>query len=117
MIKGQASVEYLLLFAVSLVILIIVMQSISYLFGMMKSYEERSHSLVAKELFLSTARDVCYIGSGSSLSIQLPDSVEVSGTRINNFEYEIPCAMAEGNYSGKVLVRNIGNVIMAVSIG
>lgn len=114
--KAQASVEYLLLFAISLVILIIIMQGISSLFGMTKNYEQRSHSLIAKELFLSTARDVCYIGSGTSLSIQLPDSVEISGTKMNGFGYEIPCAIAEGNYSGKILVKNTENRITAASV-
>ena len=114
--KAQASVEYLLLFAVSLVILIIIMQSISYLFTMMKSYEQRSHSLVAKELFISTARDICYIGSGSSMSIQLPDMVEVNATKINGFDYDIPCSIADGNYSGKVLISNSNNNITAVSV-
>ena len=114
--KAQASVEYLLLFAVSLVILIIIMQGISSLFGMTKSYEQRSHSLVAKELFLSTARDVCYIGSGTSLVIQLPDSVDVNATKINGFGYEMPCKIEEGIYSGKVLVRNTENRITAASV-
>ena len=82
--KAQASVEYLLLFAVSLVILIIIMQGLSYISGMINSYEQRSHSLIAKELFFSTAKDLCYIGKGSSLAIQLSDGVEVKGNRINN---------------------------------
>jgi len=109
--KAQASVEYLLLFAASLAILIVVMQGLSYLSGMMRGYEQRSHSLIAKELFLSTARDVCYIGSGTSLSIQLSDGVEVRDNRINDIPYEIPCSIEEGNYSGRMLVKNIGNAI------
>jgi hypothetical protein len=114
--KAQSSVEYLLLFAVSLVILIIIMQSMSYLSGMINTYEKRSHSLIAKELFLSTARDICYIGEGSSLIIQLSDGVEVKENRINNIPYEMPCSIAEGNFSGMVVLQNRDGNITAVSI-
>ena len=110
--KAQVSIEYLLLFAVSLVILIIIMQGLSYISGMINGYETRSHSLIAKELFLSTAREACYIGSGTSLAVQLSDAVEIKEGRINNIPYEMPCGIAEGNYSGRVLIQNRNNQII-----
>ncbi len=112
--KGQASIEYLLLFAVSLVVVLIVIGALTGLSGAVEKYNDRQHSLLAKDALLSAARDACYIGEGTSFAVELGKIVNVTETEINSIPYELPCKIEKGNYEGKVLVENEGNGITVI---
>ncbi len=114
--KGQASIEYLLLFAVSLVIVLIVINALMGLSGAVEKYNGRQHSLLAKDALLSAARDACYIGEGTSFAVELNDKVNVTEKEINGIPYELPCGIEKGNYEGNVLVKNEGNSITVSSV-
>jgi hypothetical protein len=109
--KGQASIEYLILFAVGLVAVSFVMAALSGLSGTVSAYGDKQRALLARESLLSAARDACYIGDGTSFMIELPSAANVTEDKINGAAYGSPCAIEQGQYSGKVIVKNEGKAI------
>jgi hypothetical protein len=110
-IKGQASVEYLILFATSLAVVLIVINALTVLSDSVGQYNEKQRSLLARDALFSAARDACYIGDGTSFVVELGDTVNVTTDRINGLTYSLPCELEPGAYRDRVLVENEGNKI------
>jgi hypothetical protein len=106
-VKGQASAEYILLFAVSLVIVMIVIGALNGLSDTVGKYNDRQRMLLASDALFSAARDACYIGDGTSFSVELITGVNITDVSMGN----MPCEIEKGSYSGTVLVENVGNKI------
>lgn len=115
--RGQASLEYLLLFAVSLVIVLIVINALAGLSGAVEKFNSRQRSLLARDNLLSAARDACYIGEGTSFVVELDDNISVTEKGIDGVPYGLPCVIEKGDYEGKVLVQNEENSITVAPTG
>ncbi len=109
--KGQASVEYIILFAISLVIVLIVINALMVLSDSVGQYNSKQRSLLARDALLSAARDACYIGDGTSFFVELGDTVNVTENKVNGLVYELPCEIEPGAYRDRVLVENQENKI------
>ncbi|MGB9719047.1 MAG: hypothetical protein ACPL06_00430 [Candidatus Anstonellales archaeon] len=122
--KGQATIEYLLITLIALTLL-------SFSLHALINANTAQQIGYQKALFLSDATDlahamseVCVLGDGNSRKIQLKSEIEISGSGKmvtirqggggnSTSSEELPCTISSsGTFSGAVYVKNEGGSIV-----
>jgi len=121
--RAQLSVEYLLLFLLSLVLLSLFVAGISSLERLSRAYSERVAFSKASHHLLMRMEEVCVLGDGNRREVLLASPVTVEGkpTRAGKVvitspqgwrvEEELLCPVEGAALSGRVVVANEGGLI------
>lgn len=109
------TLEYLTIFALSLIL-------IGFSVSSLLEIEEMSKVLIAKQQFKldstnlkNTISEVCILGDGNSREIFLKTELFVSQLSIknndNNLDFDIPCEIEDASVKGNVIIKNEGKII------
>ncbi len=108
-IKGQVSIEYLLLTLVSFILLGVSISALMLISNTAKTSVQHEYKLRDKNLIQQIVNEVCLLGSGTSVKIQLLssyDSLSIESTCEVNVENNLKGTIIIENRDGKVYVYN-----------
>ncbi len=110
------TLEYLVIFALSLVLLTISLSSLERI-SVMAGYLNEMHAFKADALMLRSAiEETCILGAGNSRELFVGSELIVDDFEIRHGDFaialDVPCDIDDAEVAGKTTIKNNGRIIL-----